>query len=235
MNSSYYGEFAFVAGGGGAVVPMPESVVPERAAWRQGYQAGERLTMEVSPGVEMAFRWCPAGSFMMGSPASEKEVLRKAGTKENIYSDETPHEVKLTQGFWLAETEVTQGQWQAVMKTSLVAQANKALADDEEYEIAGKKQRLRDFHKMKPGDGAKIIGVETDRVAMYWVSWHEAEDYCSRVSRVVAGKGWGLVTRLPSEAQWEYACRAGTSAMSYAGDFQIKGENNAPGLSLIHI
>jgi formylglycine-generating enzyme required for sulfatase activity len=166
----------------------------------------------------------------MGSPASEKEILSKAGMEENSYSAETPHEVRLTEGYWLAETEVTQGQWQVVMGTSLIDQANKALAGDEEYEIGGKKQTLRDIYKMKSGDGAKIIGVVYDRIAMYWISWHEAEDYCNKVSRVVETKGWGLMARLPSEAQWEYACRAGTSKMTYMADFAINSTNNAPGL-----
>jgi formylglycine-generating enzyme required for sulfatase activity len=228
VNSSFFDSFVLRPGGASVVpVRVPEDVRPR---WREGFQAGERLLVEVAPGVEMAFRWCPAGSFTMGSPAGEKEVLRRAGVKETFYNNETPHPVKLTQGFWLAETEVTQGQWRAVMGTSLVAQANKALADDEEYGPDGKKQTLRDYYKVKAGDGAKIIGVESEWIAMYWVSWHDAADFCRKVSPAVAGKGWGLVMRLPTEAQWEYACRAGSATMSYAGDFAIKGENNAPGL-----
>ena len=230
MNSSYYGDFVFMPSGG---VPAATPGAPAQPAWRQGSQAGDRLTVEVVPGVEMAFRWCPAGGFIMGSQASEKDVLRKAGRQDDFSSDETPHKVRLVHGFWLAETEVTQGQWQAVMRTSLLEQANKALTDDEIYRIAHKKQTIRDFYDSKPGQGGKMIGVEAERVAMYWVSWQEADDYCSRISRVVAAKGWGLVACLPSEAQWEYACRAGTSAMTYEGDFAIKSENNAPGLDPI--
>ena len=50
-------------------------------------------------------KWIPGGTFTMGSPASE------AGRE----SDEVQHEVTLTQGFWLMEHEVTQGEWEAVM------------------------------------------------------------------------------------------------------------------------
>ena len=49
--------------------------------------------------------WCPPGQFMMGSPTSE----------QGRYADEVQHEVVLTRGFFLAETECTQGQWEAVM------------------------------------------------------------------------------------------------------------------------
>ena len=62
------------------------------------------------PGLSCSFggipvRWIPPGSFMMGSPISE----------EGHYSDETQHEVVLSQGFFMAETECTQGQWELVM------------------------------------------------------------------------------------------------------------------------
>ena len=55
-------------------------------------------------GVEVALRWCPPGSFTMGSPSNE----------DGRDSDETQHRVTLTQGFWMGETEVTQALWQEV-------------------------------------------------------------------------------------------------------------------------
>ena len=55
----------------------------------------------------------------MGSPAAEP------GRDES----EVSHQVPLTQGFWIGETEVTQGQWQTVMKLSLRDQSRKMLAD----------------------------------------------------------------------------------------------------------
>jgi len=74
----------------------------------QGSRAGELKVFTIAPGVDVKFRWCPptgAKGFMMGSPPMEKERD----------SDETQHKVVLTKGFWMGETEVTQGQWEAVM------------------------------------------------------------------------------------------------------------------------
>ncbi len=70
-----------------------------------GKRPGEEKVIEIAPGVSMTFCWCPAGKFMMGSPESE------AGRGER----ENQVEVTLSRGFWMAKTEVTQAQWQAVM------------------------------------------------------------------------------------------------------------------------
>jgi formylglycine-generating enzyme required for sulfatase activity len=51
---------------------------------------------EIAEGVKLTMCWIPAGEFVMGSPKD---------------SDATPHPVKLTQGFWLSQTELTQEQW----------------------------------------------------------------------------------------------------------------------------
>ena len=67
--------------------------------------AGARKVIVIND-VEFAFRWCPPGSFMMGSPEWEKD-------RNSNY--ETQHQVRLTKGFWIMETEVTQKQWQAVL------------------------------------------------------------------------------------------------------------------------
>ncbi len=61
------------------------------------------------------------------------------------------------------------------------------------------------------------------------VSWDDVQGFINRLERQVPGLG----LRLPSEAQWEYACRAGTRTAVYAGDIDIKGENNVPALDPI--
>jgi formylglycine-generating enzyme required for sulfatase activity len=213
----------------------PSTAAPPQAAPvvenpRIGSTPGERLEVEIGSGVTMAFRWCPAGSFTMGSPAAEKKVLKKAGAELAQYASEVQHNVTLTRGFWMAETELTQAQWQAVMGTNLVDQANKMLDDDETYDLQGQKQTLRNWMGAQKGEGASRVYNQEGDIPMYYVSWNEEVEFCAKATQAVSAKIPGMELRLPTEAEWEYACRAGTKTMTFAGDFTIKGVNNAPGL-----
>jgi formylglycine-generating enzyme required for sulfatase activity len=126
-------------------------------------------------GVTMEFVRIPAGSFYMGSPASE----------EDREDDEGPvHEVHITKSFYMGRYEVTQSQWKAVMGTTLTQQRDKAHSP----------WRLK-------GEGSEY--------PMYYVSWEEAVEFCKRL---------GGDFRLPTEAEWEYACRAGSQTRFYYGD-----------------
>ena len=104
------------------------------------------------------------------------------------HDDEQLHRVTISHPYYLAATEVTQAQWRAVMGTTLAQQ--------------------RDKDSVKgplPGQGATY--------PMYFVSWEEAAEFCGRVSRRV-----GRQVCLPTEAEWEYACRAGTNSRYPSGD-----------------
>jgi formylglycine-generating enzyme required for sulfatase activity len=163
----------------------------------------------------------PAGTFTMGSPASE----------EGRSFDEAQHEVTIAQPFWLGKTEVTHGQWKALMGSDLQAQVRKALNDDTTYAGYGNKT-IRDFYGMaRDTDPTRLIGSEGDNVPMLWVSWEEAWEFCRRVNLLERAAGRlppGYEYRLPTEAEWEYACRAGTTEATYAGPMRIRGEHNAP-------
>lgn len=61
------------------------------------------------------------------------------------------------------------------------------------------------------------------------VSWDDCQEFVQRLNRALPG----LSARLPSEAEWEHACRAGTQTATWLGDLEILGENNAPRLDPI--
>ncbi len=61
------------------------------------------------------------------------------------------------------------------------------------------------------------------------VSWHDAQDFLARINARIPG----LNLTLPSEAQWEHACRAGTETAIYTGELTVLGERNAPVLDPI--
>jgi len=104
--------------------------------------------------------------------------------------DETRHEVTLTRGFWLAKTECTQGQWESVMGMD-----------------------VRELSKRKSIGSITEVGRD---FPVYFVSWEDATDWMGEMNeRHPLPEGWKW--SLPTEAQWEYACRAGTDG-PFAGE-----------------
>ena len=108
----------------------------------------------------MKFAWIPPGTFLMGSPANEKERN----------PNEAQHKVTLTKGFYMSVYTVSQEQWQAVMGTN------------------------HGYFK-----GEKNLPVDT-------VSWEDCQEFIKKL-REKGKKAY----RLPTEAEWEYSCRAGTT------------------------
>ena len=72
-----------------------------------------------------------------------------------------------------------------------------------------------------------LFGVGS-RYPMYYVDWDESVEFCRKLSALT-----GERVQLPTEAQWEYACRAGSKTALYSGDIKILGENNALALDKI--
>jgi len=161
----------------------------------------------------------------MGSP--DGEVGRSA--------NEGPQtRVTIAQPFWLGRTEVTQAQWRIIMGTGLAEQVRRMLADDTLYGLGEKEPiTLRAYYQQQTDGSARLVFNRADDAPMYFVSWDEAVEYCRRLTARESKAGrltLHYAYRLPTEAEWEYACRAGTTEATYAGNLEIKGKYNIPAL-----
>jgi formylglycine-generating enzyme required for sulfatase activity len=138
----------------------------------------------------------PAGGFLMGSPPEEPDRQGDEGPQ---------HEVDL-ESFFISQTPITQAQWREV-----------ALWQALEGERWGRelKPNPSRFQSREGKGEARLLAGET-RTAnrpVEKVSWHDAMEFCNRLSQRT-----GRHYTLPSEAQWEYACRAGTSTPFHVGE-----------------
>ena len=167
--------------------------------------ADPNLSPELNPDVSLEFVSIPNGSFTMGSP--EDELGRS--------DDETQHSVIISRGFLLGATEVTYAQWNSLLVWA-VGNGYTDLATG--------------------GKGA--YGGSTEKHPVTEVNWYDVVKWCNALSEkdgrtpVYTVDGSVLKTgthnrvecnwdgngyRLPTEAEWEYACRAGTMTAFYTG------------------
>jgi formylglycine-generating enzyme required for sulfatase activity len=151
-------------------------------------EVGSELEIILPGGIPMVFCWCPPGKFLMGSPPDEEG--RESVADNGFQLDETQHLVELTKGYWLGKYEVTQAQWTALMETT-----------------------VQDQHALMVNRDAqpwlRLSGIGPDQ-PMYFVNWEESVSFCKKLGRTFQIPGrWEFA--LPTEAQWEYACRAGTT------------------------
>ena len=150
---------------GHEVPPCDLKLDPEKTARRIREQTGglpdvaETGKPFVVKSIDAALRWIPAGEFTMGPEANGKGK----------------HRVRLSQGFWIGQYTVTQGEWSRLFTTN--------------------PSRFR---------GSPYLPVN-------WVSWEDGMRFCAeldsrerKAGRVPAGYQY----RLPTEAEWEYACKA---------------------------
>ena len=146
-------------------------------SWRidRGLVQAKVYQQPLAKALEITMVQIPAGSFQMGSPATEAERSEDEGPQRRVQ----------LQSFFLGQTPVTQAQWQEVASWPQVDM------------------------KLNP-DPANCKGANRP---VEQVNWGEAMEFCRRLSRRTK-----LSYTLPSEAQWEYACRAGTTSPFAFGD-----------------
>jgi len=186
-----------------------------------GLTDGKDWTVVASKTDRINLKWIRASRFLMGSPGSEPG--RKA--------DEGPQRtVRITHSFWLGETPVTIGQWKAVMGTTVRQHLIDLIKDDTLHDFDGKKRTLRDFMGFRLESIDKVLANEDDKLPMYFVSWFDATEFCKQLTERERSSGrlpTGFEYTLPTEAQWEYACRAGTGTATYVGPLSELGRHAA--------
>ncbi len=175
------------------------------------------VPVEYENSLKMKFILIPPGEFTMGSTADERQkALRVVGelkrSQDEIASEDPPHKVILTQPFYLSVHEVTQSAYQQVVGSN-----------PSQFAKSGSNLER----------AAKVAGIDTSEHPVENVSWNDAAQFCEKLSQQeklqpfdfqatnVAAPAQGTGYRLPTEAQWEFACRAGTTSKYSLSDAKL--------------
>lgn len=115
-------------------------------------------------------------------------------TEEDRSDDETLHRVRITEPYYVGIYEVTQAEWESLMGNQ------------------------PSYFSRNGGGSSSVSGQDTSRFPVETISWDDATEFCRRLSARE-----GKTYRLPTEAEWEYACRAGTTTPFHFGSI-LNGE-----------
>ncbi len=161
------------------------------------------LPIEFANDLGMTFRLIPPGEFLMGSTTDEVDKLTReleqSGAGEfDVFVARTSgprHLVRISQPFYLGQSEVTVEQYRRFIE------ATDYVGSAEQLDVTG--FRWEESSREPDADNRAVVGV----------SWDDANAFCNWLSREQATS-----CGLPTEAQWEYACRAGTTTLWFFGD-----------------
>jgi formylglycine-generating enzyme required for sulfatase activity len=167
-------------------------------------QWAEFLHLKVVEWVELGptrlrVQLIPPGKFWMGSPEDD----------EDAFADERPrHKVRIGRPFYLASTPVTVGQFRAFVE----ATRHRTGSDDGEFGWGY--NAAQNAFEQSPAFSWQHTGwPQTDDHPVVNVSWGDAHAFVKWLRKLTP-----LAPQLPTEDEWEYACRAGTTARHFSGD-----------------
>jgi len=155
----------------------------------------------------------PAGDFMMGSRETPEELAKAFGGKPEWFTDEQPsHRVRITKPFYLGAHEVTRGQFRQFIDDS-GHQTDAEKGDPKGIYVVESVEGKAKVRLDPEGSWRKVGFEQTDEHPVVGVSWNDATAFCKWLSRKER-----KTYRLPTEAEWEYACRAGSTTYYFNGD-----------------
>ncbi|NCQ86230.1 MAG: formylglycine-generating enzyme family protein [Microcystis aeruginosa W13-18] len=178
---------------------------PKREKWviKKEKRQAKGIVQKLAEGVELELMEIPGGTFTMGTEDEEIERLVKKFRWDGFRRERPQHRVTVS-SFYMGRYPITQAQWRAVAsRTDLKVERN--LNPDPASDSP-------------PFEGARGGSPTRWDRPVEKVNWYDAVEFCARLSKLT-----GKEYRLPSEAEWEYACRAGTTTPFHFGE-TITGE-----------
>jgi formylglycine-generating enzyme required for sulfatase activity len=179
-----------------APLASPPAPTPVRSLRLLRWQGRTQVFRERCAGLALAMVRIPAGAFVMGSPADEPQRQGREGPQHRRHVSE----------FLIGQTPITQAQWRQVAswQERQGERWGRELEPQPSFFQPRSHPKARNF-----GQARFALGqgeTNSDQRPVDNVSWLDAMEFCNRLSQRT-----GRIYTLPSEAQWEYACRAGTT------------------------
>ncbi|HRQ89802.1 MAG TPA: SUMF1/EgtB/PvdO family nonheme iron enzyme [Bacteroidia bacterium] len=190
-------------------------------------QEGEAKHIDLGANTSLELLAIPPGEFLMGSTPEEKawatgiEGGATPGTSRESFEGDSPRLTRVKEAFWMGRTEVTMGQFRRFVEESgYVTDAEKPGGTTQCFdpEWTGYHFTEEVVHPWKPMEGKSWRDPNfpfplREDFPVVCVSWNDARAFCDWLTereRTAGRLPEGLVYRLPTETEWEYACRGGS-------------------------
>jgi formylglycine-generating enzyme required for sulfatase activity len=195
-------------------------------------QPGTARQTDLGDGVSLELVYIPPGDFLMGSTPEEKawavgiEGGAQAGTERESYEGERPRPMRVSNAFWMGRTEVSVAQFRRFTEeTKYVTDAEKPGGKTQCFNPKWNGYHLTTqvTHPWEPMPGKSwrdpnFATPPQPHDPVVCVSWNDGRAFCKWLTKREQDAGRlprGLEYRLPTEAEWEYACRGGSKQSLY--------------------